>query len=355
MGKISVFNYEAYYLDFLEGNLNGEDTALFLEFLEANPDLKMDNDVLPSYSEESIILDSETKEKLKHHTEDEVIVSTNIEHFLIAQAEGILSEEKTEEVDKYVAKNNGLTKEKAVFNAVYFKADTSIVFADKQSLRRRKIIFAPSWRLMPYYAAAASVILILLVWYSNTDIEITQKQYFTEDNKKTIPGNKEEPFSLEDNVAKNETQVEGNRHDYISTPLDEQLDNSLTIANHSPIDDRDKKQNNNSSNVAENTEKEPIKKREYKKKSGVNSLENFELQPTVGEQTMATIEPKNEQNNDYASVHFGDVQNPIEQITSFIAKKTKTTVDYRRQKKTKTKPSSIFVKIGKFEFSRKKH
>ena len=47
MEKISIFNYEAYYLDLLEGNLSEEDTALLLDFLEQHPHLKLDHEFMP--------------------------------------------------------------------------------------------------------------------------------------------------------------------------------------------------------------------------------------------------------------------------------------------------------------------
>ena len=39
MERISIFNYEAFYLDYLEGRLNQEDSALLLLFLESHPEL----------------------------------------------------------------------------------------------------------------------------------------------------------------------------------------------------------------------------------------------------------------------------------------------------------------------------
>jgi len=41
MEHISIFNYEAFYLDFLEGTLSEEDTALFLKFMEEHPELRL--------------------------------------------------------------------------------------------------------------------------------------------------------------------------------------------------------------------------------------------------------------------------------------------------------------------------
>ena len=66
MERISIFNYEAFYLDFLEGNLNEADTLMLTDFLEANPGLKVEmDDEFTSFQEESIVLDDFSKLMLK--------------------------------------------------------------------------------------------------------------------------------------------------------------------------------------------------------------------------------------------------------------------------------------------------
>ena len=92
------------------------------------------------------------------------------------------------------------------------------------------------------------------------------------------------------------------------------------------------------------------------KKPRVKSIEDIKLEPVSNNsELVASVEKPKELHGDYASKYFADVENPIEPITSFIEKKTSKKVDFRREKKTKEKPSSLFIKVGKFEFSRKKH
>jgi hypothetical protein len=49
------------------------------------------------------------------------------------------------------------------------------------------------------------------------------------------------------------------------------------------------------------------------------------------------------------------MENPIEPVTSFIAEKSKTDVEFKRRKATKEKKGGFFLKIGKFEFSKNKN
>ena len=42
MEQLNIHNYEAFYLDFLEGNLNEEETSQLFCFLDENPSLKIE-------------------------------------------------------------------------------------------------------------------------------------------------------------------------------------------------------------------------------------------------------------------------------------------------------------------------
>ena len=123
MERISIFNYEAFYLDFLEGNLNEEDTALLMAFLEENPDLRIDDAELPSYDEDSLTLNPDFKNSLKQPDLSGAISNDNVEHFMIANTEGLLEESKTEELEAFVSQNPVLAKEIRIYNAVHLEPD----------------------------------------------------------------------------------------------------------------------------------------------------------------------------------------------------------------------------------------
>tara|TARA_R110002072_G_scaffold172042_1_gene325806 strand:- start:4680 stop:5708 length:1029 start_codon:yes stop_codon:yes gene_type:complete len=342
MEKISVFNYEVYYLDFLEGNLNKEDTVLFLAFLEANPELKMDDDSLPSFSKENDALDLTTKESLKHHSEDEKIIATNIEHFLIAQSEGILSKEKIIELNSFILGNGTLEKEKAMYTSVHFEADKNIVFDNKESLKRKRAII-----LWPYYAAAASVLIALISWYSSTNGKLENKTLFADKKQKnTIL--KEKQFEAVKDVYHQEN--EENNTMKLAPNLNQ---NSVDKTDELAISINEKVEENKNQKLEET----PFQNKEdihEKTPAILESIKNEKL-IAVSQNEPSELDVESVKSKEYASVYFSDVENPIEPVTSFIGEKTNTKIDFRRQKKTKTKPSKVFVKVGKFEFSRKKH
>ncbi len=122
MEAITKHNYEAFYLDYLEGNLNEIETAELFRFLDAHPDIKVeleDEDDLLSFQlhPESTAIDD--KEDLKYFEcqPDEVCLN-NYQDWLVAKVEGDLSPEAIQKLDQFIADNDLAYEEKATFAAV---------------------------------------------------------------------------------------------------------------------------------------------------------------------------------------------------------------------------------------------
>ena len=322
MEKISVFNYEAYYLDYLEGNLDEADTALLMAFLKAHPECILEDAELPIFEERDEVVYG-AKSDLKMIEGVETITLGNYRDFMIMATEGILSEHKSLELTSFIS-GNGLEKEMKQFEAVYFAPNTSVVFSDKAALKQTRTIAL--WPYISAAAIAACLILFFTIWSNNA----------TEENpisNQTIANKVKQ-----DNVKINEKLVPTNDE---VTPLP----------------------------VASNEEKLPPIKREKRiEDNSVSPIKGNPTRPILGELSDRTLEPitlrsfpeiqpeiVESQSQDYASNGFTAMQNPIEPITKFVAEKTNTDVDFRRAKPTSEKPGGFYVKIGKFEFSHKKH
>ncbi len=165
MERISIFNYEVFYLDFLEGNLSEEDAALLLVFLDENPHLKVEDEKLPILGNENPSLDANFKANLKQLVFNETAITlNNSEQFLIAETENLLSEEKKAELTSFVSKHPELALTQKIYSATHLVADKSIVFADKESLKQsKKIVLWPFISL----AIAASVAILFFVMEFN--------------------------------------------------------------------------------------------------------------------------------------------------------------------------------------------
>jgi hypothetical protein len=161
MDRISIFNYEAFYLDFLEGNLGEEDAALLMAFLEEHPELKVEDELLPEFNLDEVQLEPTFKEGLKQIDFNSTLInSANAEHFLIAEVEGLLSDQKVEELEQLVFTDRSLGLSRKIFAVTRLKPDYSIKFNDKEGLKQtRKIILWPYISL----AAAASIALFFFL------------------------------------------------------------------------------------------------------------------------------------------------------------------------------------------------
>ena len=88
-------------------------------------------------------------------------------------------------------------------------------------------------------------------------------------------------------------------------------------------------------------------------KNLITSLDEKQIEP-IAKRIYVDPAPA-ETRQDYAMLHFSEMDNPIEPITKMISKQTNSEVDFRRAKKSKNIAYGFFLKIGKFEFSRKKN
>jgi hypothetical protein len=329
--RISIFNYEAFYLDHLEGNLGEEDTALLLAFLEEHPDLVEEEDdfVMLDPTIDAPVFDD--KDSLKIVADEAAIGLSNVEHFLIAESEGQLPAAKQEELNAFVVQHPHLEKERKYLAAMFLKADQSIVYTEKSGLKRKgAVIF---W---PYIALAAASVLIAFFFVMNNgseDVRLAGKSDKIEDKKDP---KQESPVVEQDNIQYAEDIVPSN-----SIPDQ----NGVNDVSPSP------KVNVGPSNTPDRgaiTSVNSIKHRTARRV--INSIGNQDLKPVSPQidPSLATVTPE----NDYAQA-ADEMKNPIKPITSRLEKTLKTDVDFKTGKAANNTGAGFFLKIGKFELSRK--
>ena len=333
MGKISIFNYEIFYLDYLEGRLGEDDVRMLMEFFEGHPECRLDDPELPVLSLDDDIV-FKGKNDLKQTDDNEAITTENVEHFMISEAENILSDEKREELNQLVEGNTTLEKERKRYSAVYFAPDTSVVFQNKESLKQRKTIV-----LWPYIAAGIAAAIISFVFLMNggdeTGIGNIDGPAIADQPNKLTP--KVDPKSPDNNtiVVENEPvqiQTAGLENVFGQTPNEsESADDFTPLSTKKP----------RLLSFALNKDPEPITKNLGEKPKTFSNNEQ--------ELIHADINPSPTQ------VIANAMSNPIEPITSFVSKKTNTNVDFQTRKATEDKKGGFFFKVGKFEFSRNKH
>jgi hypothetical protein len=169
MEKINRHNYEAWFLDYLEGNLGAEEKHDLLVFLEQNPDLKKELDlnlseVSLSASEGSATV-FENKQTLKV-ADDSLLTLNSVETWMLESVEGNLSASKQQELDDFVRKHQ-LEKTYTAYQSTILKADLNEVFEDRKKLKVATGIIIPMY--MRVAAVAAAVALLIGVALNQPD------------------------------------------------------------------------------------------------------------------------------------------------------------------------------------------
>jgi ribosomal protein S8 len=139
--KITLENYEAFYLDYLEGTLNSEDVRLFEKFLNDNPSLRLEDESLFYLTENESEINSVSRELLKQPSELTTITNENAEYAIISQKEGLLSDNESEMLKAFLAKNPHWAHESFIYDQASLpQTDEKINSLEKQLLSQGKTL-----------------------------------------------------------------------------------------------------------------------------------------------------------------------------------------------------------------------
>lgn len=312
---ITVENYEAFYLDFLEENLDKEQAAAFELFLEQHPELKIEVDLNLKLEDKNPTLDKTFLNSIKVFDVWETISEDNCEQFMIASVENIIPATKQIELNDFLAKRNDLRSDYTYFQQTKLVADSEVVYSEKAKLKKGVVI--PMYAKM--IAVAASIILILmLVPFQNSKepLNLAQKRNLIEPKNKV----EQNTFIANNQSLVSETKVNKKRK------IDKTLIDENQIVN------------------ASFTRLEPLKVSSVNSNSSSDeiALASFPLKTEIA---------TDEENSTYLAVY--EMKNPISFVTNEINTRFKTDVDLRTAKATKNKQGGFYLKIGKLEISRK--
>lgn len=164
MEKITTYNYEAFYLDYLEGNLSEEGTVMLLQFLENHPDLKteleLDEDVLDfNLNSSQEVLSKFDKEDLKHFDcKANEICFNNVNDFIVAEVENEISAQKKIELKEFVVEHD-LQSTYDYFHATKLMPDLTETYKNKAGLKKKGT-------LIPLFVKVASVAAVGLLIFN---------------------------------------------------------------------------------------------------------------------------------------------------------------------------------------------
>src|SRR6218665_1280814 len=129
--NINKHNYEAFFLDYHEGNLTPQQVAELLLFVEQHPELKEAFESFENISLEDFELPSfEFKAGLKKEITEE-----NKDTYFIGAVENTLTPAEQQLLDNFLKQHPRFLPELALYKKTKLSADPAIVFEDKATLK----------------------------------------------------------------------------------------------------------------------------------------------------------------------------------------------------------------------------
>ncbi len=217
MSLITKNNYEAYLLDYVEGNLSPELIADLMLFLENNPELKEDLDDFEIHELIPLKIGLSDKSQLKK--EGELVTLLNYEELLIAEIEGLNSPEISNQLNLFLNGNSILKKQLGVYQNTRLVAP-EIVFDEKKTLLRKESKVIPLY----WWSSVAAAVIAILFWFNGFNNDV-QKQYYP------LVENREMTWEEGDDLS----------HEYI---LDDKTPKAIIVKSETPNKLKSKKANN---------------------------------------------------------------------------------------------------------------
>lgn len=201
MKEINRTNYEAYFIDYLEGNLDEGMIDSFIAFLKDNPDLKQELEIYEPISlEPEKVAFSKKTELYKSDFDNEEAFNTTA----IALLENDLSNDEKQKFETYLASHPEKEKEATAFQNTKLKADESIVFAAKKKLYKK----APGKTILLWTSRVAAVLILGFVVFNlvnrNNAVQENLSQQIAEVEKAPQQTIEETPVIVPDNDIKTE-------------------------------------------------------------------------------------------------------------------------------------------------------
>lgn len=347
---IHIDNYESFYLDYLEGTLSEEERIAFEEFLAANPELQVD--------EELLFLDDAPEkmdplQKCLLKKEDlSIVTPENLEYLAIGKVENVLSANEEKVFDGYLAKHPEAQKLVADYSETRLQP-TAVVYPNKEDLKEKEVAFIP-WKIISGIVAVAAMLLLFfqLGFNSNNTKETTSNTVAKNNHLKKNSQTKTDDKKPSKMVPSMESIGENNTYmAEKSNPKNGNGQPRLTNLKERP--NRIQKENTNPEQLI------PVQPEQEKTPLAENKPHHPTILPQVKDDKQPVAPTLNQDVNKAPSKDLAvntsgsNMKNPIPLITNTLSEKTKTPVDFQTGKATETQKGGFFVKIGKFEISHK--
>lgn len=335
--KINKKNYEAYFLDYIEGQLSATDKVELERFLAQNPALANE---LNEFEEINLIADDiefEGKDNLK-----QTATPNATEELCIARLEGDLTATEAKQFDEKRANNTALNNEYKRFEKTRLHTDKSVVYSHKEELRKSGFLLIGRRKVFAAIAMAAAFALLFWVGgslFSDDELSNTAQQIEKQKTKVTEKQDVPYPEQFERDSANNLKQIAMATIDEPDTDEDENKDKKEQKSKKkkntkSPVNtgitinkglQKNQHLNKEKEQPKNNENSEKITQKENKTIAAVTTAENDTLpQHIQREETpvIAALEPKQ-----YEQTEYGEYLTLQEVVKSKLHKRIDPGVD----------------------------
>ncbi len=197
--QIDRDNYEVYFIDYLDGNLNPEQMKTFVEFLQNNPDLERELTGI-----DTVVLQKESytfqrKETLYRDKFDE---ASAFEETAVARMEGDLTDEEAAGFDHYLSARPSRLKDFNRYRQTRLIADENLLYPHKKRLYRQ----TAGRTILLWSSRLAAVLLAAALFYKVINFQVTEPVIFENSTTVTeVPRPVQPPLSTSTTTAPAET------------------------------------------------------------------------------------------------------------------------------------------------------
>lgn len=234
---INIQNYEAYFLDFIEGNLDASLQKELDAFLNKHPELKQELEDFEMFTLEAETIEYTKKEALSINTKAKYFDISDTEYLSIASIEKDISVTEQKQLENKIRNDEWILSDLTLYIKANLIPDTSIVFEKKKELFKQHRVL--NLRIASLAAAAvfAGVVALNITGVFNTNQNTFGDQLFS--------GNRisaQAPLKTSESQTEKES-VQGALISHNQTNKQTSKNDLVFAENESPINDNTYKEN----------------------------------------------------------------------------------------------------------------
>ncbi len=183
MIKINRYNYESYFLDYLENNLSAQEIESLNLFLSQNPDLQNELDEFQYITLESDNISYDNKFSLKKPKDVELSDIKYDQYLMISKLEGDISNEESDDLNNLLINDSNKIDDYSLYLKTISTTDNNIKYKNKSLLKRKSINIVNSF--IYTISSAAAIIIFFFLLNINKQNYIAKSVEFNENNNYT--------------------------------------------------------------------------------------------------------------------------------------------------------------------------